>query len=268
MSPSDATQDQDRHSVLLVGGIDPSGGAGLLTDAMTVTVLGLHPVLATTAIAVQNTDRVARRYDLPASLLREQLNVVSEEFALGAVKSGMLPTTEIVETLDEWLSMRPRLPLVLDPVLRATSGGDLVDKTAIETMVRRLFRRARVMTPNLEEAALLSGQTIRDKDDIPRIAKLLLELGPEWVLVKGGHSRDDNASDYLVSKDGGSWLVETRRAEAETRGTGCALASAIASGLARGDAVPDAVRSAKAFVTQALDLGYRAGKGRFLNPQS
>ena len=259
---------QERHSVLLVGGIDPSGGAGLLIDAMTVRTLGLHPVLAMTALAVQNTDRVVHRYDLPAGLVQEQLNVVSEEFALGAVKSGMLPTPAIVETLADWLSARPRLPLVLDPVLRATSGGALVDTAAIETIVRELFPRSRLVTPNLEEAALLTGQTIKDRDDIPRVAGSLLEMGPEWVLVKGGHLSGDTAADYLASKDGGSWLLESKRGHGETRGTGCALASAIASGLAGGDAIPDAVRSAKALVTEALDLGYCAGQGRFLNPQS
>ena len=268
MSPSDPAPAADRHAVLVVGGMDPSGGAGLLIDTMVVREIGLHPVSVATSIAVQNTSRVAKRYDLPGSLVREQLCVIAEEFSLGAVKSGLLPTAEIIEVLADWLSARPRLPLVLDPVFRATSGGALVDAAAMPAMVRVLFPRTRVLTPNLDEAAALTGRTLADRDDLPKAAALLLELGPEWVLLKGGHLGREEAADYLASKSGGTWLTDTRRQYGNTRGTGCALASALAAHLARGASIPDAARSAKAFVTQAMDAGYHAGQGRFLNPQN
>jgi len=268
MSASDPFLDGERDVVLLVGGLDPSGGAGLLTDAMVVRGAGLHPVLAATSIAVQNTSRVAQRHDLPAELVRAQLDVVAEEFRLGAVKSGMLPNEDIVATFAEWLSARPRLPLVLDPVLRATSGGELVDPVSVGAMTRFLFPRARVLTPNLDEASALTGLPIKDRDDLPRVAEALLELGPEWVLVKGGHLGRSGAVDYLASSGSGTWLVEAWRSYGETRGTGCALASGIAALLARGESVPDAARGAKMFVTAAIEAGYRAGKGRFLAPQS
>jgi hydroxymethylpyrimidine/phosphomethylpyrimidine kinase len=267
MSLSDPTLDRERHSVLLVGGIDPSGGAGLLLDAAVVRDLGLHPVSAVTSIAVQNTSRLARRYDLPATALREQLNVLAEEFLLETVKAGILPTVEIVETLADWLSGRPRLPLVLDPVLRSTSGGELVEVKVVEALTRSLLPRSRVLTPNLDEAIRLTGRAIKNRDDLPGVAEALLELGPEWVLVKGGHLERDEATDYLASRRGGTWLVEEPRPAGETRGTGCALASALAALLARGESVPEAARAAKSFVTAALDDGYRAGHGRFLAPR-
>ena len=268
MSSSETAAGGERHAVLLVGGLDPSGGAGLLIDAMVVREIGLHPVLAATSITVQNTTRVARRYDLPALLVGEQLNVAAEEFSLGAVKAGMLPTAEIVETLAEWLSARPRLPLVLDPVLRATSGGELVDAGSMPAMARFLFPRSRLITPNLEEARAFTGRAIKDRDDVTKAADALLEMGPAWVLVKGGHSSGDEAVDYLASKRGGTWLVDVRRTHGNTRGTGCALASAIAAHIARGDAVPEATRAAKTFVTAAMDTAYRSGQGRFLAPQN
>jgi hydroxymethylpyrimidine/phosphomethylpyrimidine kinase len=268
MSDPDLAAGHERHVVLLVGGFDPSGGAGLLQDASVVRALGLHPVAVVTSIAVQNTMRLARRADLPAQLLKDQLATLVEEFLLGAVKTGMLPTAEIVDALAEWLAALPRLPLVLDPVLRSTSGGILVDPEAQTAMVRALFPRARVLTPNLDEARALTGRPVSERDDLPKAAEALLELGPEWVLVKGGHLGKGEASDYLASKQGGLWFEEEARPDGEARGTGCALASAIAVGLARGEPVPEAVRRAKKAVTAAMDAGYRAGRGRFLAPHA
>lgn len=268
MSESDLGLDRERHAVLIVGGLDPSGGAGILLDARVVQLCGLHAVTAATAIAVQNTNRFANRHDLPDSVFRTELAVLAEEFLLGSVKTGMLPTLEIVEALAEFLAARPRLPLVIDPVLRSTSGGDLADPSAVEAMRRLLIPRARVLTPNLEEARALTGRVIKDRSDLPEVADLLLHLGSEWVLVKGGHLTRDTAWDYLASKDGGMWLEEEGRLHGNTRGTGCALASALAAGLARGLPVPEAAQAAKGLVTAALDAGYHSGRGRFLDPEA
>jgi hydroxymethylpyrimidine/phosphomethylpyrimidine kinase len=264
MADPDVPLEHGRPTVLLVAGIDPTAGAGLLLDAAVVRHLGLHPLGVTTGVAVQNTSRLANRQDLPGSLLGEQLAVLAEEFLLGAVKTGMLPTTEIMEALADWLAERPRLPLVLDPVLRTTSGGDLIEPAAIDTLTRLLIPRARVITPNLEEAAVLSGRPITDREQVPGAAQALLQLGADWVLVKGGHLPRAAATDYLASREGGGWIEDAFRPHGVTRGTGCALATAIACGLARGEAVPDAVRRAKSFIVSALDAGYRAGRGRFL----
>ena len=267
MSASELGLDRERHAVLLVGGLDPSGGAGILLDARVVQLRGLHAVTAATGIAVQNTIRLTERHDLPTSVFKAELGVLGEEFALGAVKTGMLPTAEIVGALLDFLTSRPRLPLVLDPVFRSSSGGVLVDGPAIEATTRRLFPRARVLTPNLDEVTVLTGQSIEDRDQIPQIAESLLRMGPEWVLVKGGHLSRGDASDYLASAQGGVWLEVERRPNQNARGTGCALAAALAAGLARGESVPEAALRAKKLVTAALDKSYRSGQGLFLDPQ-
>jgi hydroxymethylpyrimidine/phosphomethylpyrimidine kinase len=255
---------EDRPAVLVVAGLDPSGGAGILTDAAVIRAFDLHPVTVLTAVAVQNTSRLGRRLDVPAPVLQEQLALLGEEFLLGAVKTGMLATTAAVETLAAWLAERPRLPLVLDPVLRSTSGGSLGEAGLLDAIKRVLLPRTRVATPNLEEAAALTGTAVADRDQVPDQARAIRELGPEWVLVKGGHLARGRASDYLAGPDVAVWLEE-ERSERTVRGTGCALASAVAAGLARGESVPDAARAAKSLVARGIEASYVAGQGRYLN---
>lgn len=255
---------EDRPTVLIAAGLDPSGGAGLTVDAAVARAFGIHPLAAQTGVAVQNTGRFDARRDLGGDLLRRQLDVLTEEFLVGAVKTGMMGTAEQVEALADWLAERPRLPLVVDPVLRSTSGGELADPKAADALARRFLPRARVLTPNLDEARLLSGRSITRKDDVPGAARALLDLGPEWVVIKGGHLPRARALDYVAGSGAGFWLEEDRLENWEVRGTGCALATGIACGLARGQVVPESVRAAKAFVTRAIDESYVAGRGRFL----
>ena len=254
---------EDRPVALTVAGFDPSGGAGVLTDAAAIRAFGVHPVAVLTSLAVQNTVRFFHRRDLPAGQVREQLDAVAGEFLLGAVKTGMLGTVAAVDTLADWLAERPRLPLVVDPVLRSSSGGDLGEPGLGEALTRRLFPRTRLLTPNLPEAAALTGRTLASRADMEETAGLLRALGPEWVLLKGGHLPRGDAADYLAGPEGGFWLEEPR-VRREVRGTGCALAAAVAAGLARGDSVPDAARAAKRLVTFAIGRSYVAGQGRFL----
>jgi hydroxymethylpyrimidine/phosphomethylpyrimidine kinase len=254
---------EERAAVLLVAGLDPSGGAGLLQDAMVVRAFELHPVSALTGIAVQNTERFIRREAVDESLLREQLEAVGEEFLMGAVKCGMLPTPGIVEAVVNWLSERPRLPLVLDPVLRSSSGGDLTTSGVRESLVKKLIPRCRVLTPNCEEAEVLTGREVVDRAQMPEAARALRDLGADWVLVKGGHLVRGRASDFLAGPDTELWLEEKRRPGGGVRGTGCVLATALACGLARGETVPAAARAAKQFLTRGIDRAYVSGKGRF-----
>jgi hydroxymethylpyrimidine/phosphomethylpyrimidine kinase len=253
----------ERPAVLAVAGLDPSGGGGLVQDALVIRAMGLHPLCVITGIAVQNTERFFRRHDLSVTLLREQLTAVTEEFLMGAVKTGMLATAGVVETLAAWLAERPRLPLVVDPVLRSTSGGELGGAGYREALVKHLLPRARVVTPNLEEAEVLSGQPITERDHVPSAARVLLGMGPEWVLLKGGHLPRGRAVDFLCGPGSEIWLDDERIGAGNIRGTGCGLASAIAAGLARGDTVPEAARTAKRFLTTAIESSYVAGKGRF-----
>ncbi len=258
---------EDRPAVLVVAGLDPSGGAGILTDAAVIRAFDLHPVTVLTAVAAQNTARLGRRFDLPPAVLQDQLTLLSEEFLLGAVKTGMLATAATVEVLAAWLAGRPRLPLVLDPVLRTTSGGALGEPALLDAVKRALLPRARVVTPNLEEASALTGTPVADRDRIPDQARAIRDLGPEWVLIKGGHLPRGRASDYLAGPDVALWLEEDRSGRS-VRGTGCALASALAAGLARGEGVADAARGAKTLVVRAIEASYVAGQGRYLNLES
>jgi len=255
---------EDRPTVLLVAGLDPSGGAGLTLDVAVARAFGVHPLGVLTAVAVENTRRLARRIDLDAEAVRQQLAILGEEFLIGAVKAGMLATAGAAGALAGWLADRPRLPLVLDPVLRASSGGALGEPALLDALRRDLLPRARVVTPNLDELAQLTGMEIGDRDRIPLAARALREQGPTWVLATGGHLTRDRGADFLCGPDLETWLEEPGRAMGNVRGTGCALSTAVAAGLARGETVPDAVREAKAFVTAGLDRSYVTGEGRFL----
>jgi hydroxymethylpyrimidine/phosphomethylpyrimidine kinase len=255
---------EERPAVLLIGGVDPSGGAGLTLDAAVVRESGLHPLVVVTGVAVQNTTRLASRHDLPPAQVVEQLQVLAEEFRLGAVKIGMLGRVETVEQVAGWLAERPRLPVVLDPVMSTSSGGTLGETGLDRALVRHLVPRARVITPNVWEAGMLTGFEIASRDDVPTAARALRDMGASWVLVKGGHLRGAVADDYLSGPDEEAWLqgewVDTR----DVRGTGCSLASVLACGLARGESVPDASRIAKRFVRRGLASAYVVGRGRFL----
>jgi len=188
---------------------------------------------------------------------------VGEEFLMGAVKCGMLPSSGIVETLADWLAERPRLPLVLDPVLRSSSGGDLMTPGVRESLVKKLLPRCRVLTPNCEEAEVLTGREVVDRSHMPEAARMLRDLGAEWVLIKGGHLVRGRATDFLYGPDTELWLEEERRPGGDIRGTGCVLATAIACGLARGETVSKTTRAAKQFLTRAIDRAYVSGRGRF-----
>lgn len=262
---TDAAVSEPRAAVLLVGGLDPSGGAGIVQDVSVARSLGVHPLAVLTAIAVQNTRRVEAVSGLSPALVRSQLDVLAEEFQVGAVKTGLLGSPAVVETLAAWLEERPRLPVVVDPVLAASSGGALGDPAAAQAMLRDLFPRARVVTPNLEEAARFVGAPLDDRDAVPGVARSLRDHGTEWVLITGGHLPRGGAGDYLCGPGTGEWLDAERRAGGPVRGTGCAFATALACGLARGETVPDAARAAKRFVTEGLDRAYALGAGRFLD---
>jgi hydroxymethylpyrimidine/phosphomethylpyrimidine kinase len=253
---------ETREAILCIAGLDPSGGAGLLRDTAVVRDHGMHPLGALTGVAVQNTTRFDRRALLEPADLVAQLDTLLEEFQPAAVKIGMIGSTPLVEALASWLEGRPRLPVVLDPVLRSTSGGALGENGLLPALSRRLFPRVHVLTPNLDEAGAFVGREVETREDVPYAARELRDLGADWVLVKGGHLRKSEPADYLLGPGGERW-IEGERVEGDARGTGCALATALACGLARGDTVPEAARAAKRYVAEGLRSAYRAGKGSF-----
>jgi hydroxymethylpyrimidine/phosphomethylpyrimidine kinase len=248
--------------VLIIAGSDPSGGAGLQADIKTVTALGAYAAAAVTAITVQDTEGVKAVHPLPPELVRAQIKAVLEDIGADAVKLGMLANAPIVEAVAAALEdSETRAPLVVDPVLRAKDGTPLLDTPGITSLKSALFPRAALITPNLAEAAKLSGALIRSEDDMRKAAGRLRALGPKAVLVKGGHLAGSEAADLLLDAEGEAWFRAPRHETRHTHGTGCTLASAIATGLAQGLALREAVARAHAFVQEALRAAPGLGRG-------
>ena len=249
-------------SVLCLGGIDPSGGAGLCVDAAVVRAMGLHALPVSTGTAVQSPRALVRVVPADPDLVREQLEMVEASFSVGAVKVGMLGSVNVSRVAADWLRARPRLPVVVDPVLRTSSGGSLGD---VSSLLQNLVPLARVLTPNLDEAAALTGLSVANRDEMEAAAHDLRDRGAQWVLVKGGHLPKGEAADYLEGPETSEWLVRPRRPGGPVRGTGCALASALAAGLARGDSVPEAAAHAKARVEHGIAHSVTVGDQRVLH---
>jgi hydroxymethylpyrimidine/phosphomethylpyrimidine kinase len=247
--------------VLTIAGSDSGGGAGIQADLKTLLVHGVHGMSALTAVTVQDSTGVRRVHQLPAELVAEQVEAVAADLGVDAVKTGMLGDAEVVAAVAEVVG-RLRLPnLVVDPVAASGHGDALLGAGAAEVMRDRLLPLAEVVTPNLAEAAMLTGVEARDAGGLEAAARAVHALGPGWVLVKGGHLPGDVALDVLF--DGRrTWHLRARRVDTpHTHGTGCTLASALAANLAAGMDVPAAAHAAKAYVTGAIAGGFPLGKG-------
>jgi hydroxymethylpyrimidine/phosphomethylpyrimidine kinase len=246
---------------LTIAGSDSSGGAGIQADLRTFAAFGVHGLSAITAVTAQNTLGVDAVHRLPASMLGAQLKAVFADFRIGAVKIGMLASANLARETARVLHEHPRVPVVLDPVLVATTGAALAREDLAESMRRHLFARADLLTPNIPEAETLLGRPLRGRDDMHDAAAALLEHGARAVLLKGGHLPGGDIADLLLTRDAQHWFHQ-RRIRGESHGTGCSLAAAIAAGLASGLALEAAVEQAIGFVHAALAAGYRPGRGR------
>jgi hydroxymethylpyrimidine/phosphomethylpyrimidine kinase len=250
--------------VLAIAGSDSGGGAGIQADLKTIAALGCFGMTAITALTAQNTTGVRAIHTVPLQMLADQIDAVVEDIGVHAVKIGMLHSADTVRTVADAID-RHHLPhVVLDPVMIATSGAVLIDQEAIAVLVSQLFPRAALVTPNLDEAALLAGKPLRGEADMEAAARHLIALGAKAVLIKGGHLAGDTVSDLLLTADGElRWMRAPRVPTANTHGTGCTLSSAIASHLALGAALPQAVQLAREYVRGALAAGavVRTGAG-------
>jgi len=249
--------------VLIVAGSDSGGGAGLQGDIKTVTALGGYAASAVTAITVQDTRRVHAVEFLSPALVRAQIDAVLDDVGADAVKTGMLGAAATIIAVADALGARDGLaPIVVDPVMVATSGDALAGEGAAEALRARLFPLAAVVTPNIPEAEALTGRRIETVEDMGRAAAEMLAMGPRAVLLKGGHGASDQISDVLLEAGGAPQVFTHRRIESRsTHGTGCALASALATGLAEGRPLPEAVARARAFVRAAIAPGLDLGEG-------
>jgi hydroxymethylpyrimidine/phosphomethylpyrimidine kinase len=247
-----------------IAGSDSGGGAGIQADLKTFSALGVYGASVITALTAQNSKGVAAIHDVPADFIGAQLDAVFSDFAVGAVKVGMLGNAAAIDAVAAGLDRHRQHNVVLDPVMVASSGERLLRADAIEAL-RKLIGRVRVLTPNLPEAAALLGAApARDEDEMRAQAQSLLTLGAGAVLLKGGHGAGPDSVDVLVDVDGYARFAAPRVATENTHGTGCTLSAAIAAGLAKGLQLNAAVRDAKAYVSSAIAAADRlkVGTGR------
>ena len=267
-------------AVLTIAGSDSSGGAGIQADLKTIAAHHLFGESVITALTAQNTLGVTDVLEVDPVFVGTQIDAVFDDIRPDAVKIGMVSSSAIVGAIADGLDRHKAANVVVDPVMVATSGSALIADAAVDALVRQLFPRATVITPNIPEAEVLSGRAIASSEDVEAAASLIADrCVAVWenasdftdaapsvpaILIKGGHGVDepDAADDYLRMADGESvWLRGTRIANDNTHGTGCSLSSAIACGLARGFSVDVAVRGAKADVAGALAAGLNLGRG-------
>lgn len=248
------------YTALTIAGSDSSGGAGIQADIKTMTANGVYAMSAITALTAQNTTGVTDIMEVTPEFLKAQLDCIFTDIRPDAVKTGMVSASALIEVIAERLRFYGAENLVVDPVMVATSGARLISEDAIGTLKKELLPLAKVITPNIPEAEVLSGRTVASEKDMEAAAKEIYEKYGCGVLCKGGHSIND-ANDLLYDGKEMIWFKGKRINNPNTHGTGCTLSSAIASGLAKGYDLPTAVRSAKNYISCALAAMLDLGKG-------
>jgi hydroxymethylpyrimidine/phosphomethylpyrimidine kinase len=237
---------------LTIAGSDSGGGAGIQADLKTFHSFGVFGCSALTAVTAQNTVEVIAVHPVPADVVRAQIDAVATDLPPDAVKTGMLATTAVVETVADTL-VEHRFPnYVLDPVMVSTSGHRLLDDDAVDAIRRDLLPLAVVVTPNLPEARILTGQAISRREEFHDAARALIDLGATAALVKGGHLEGGEAVDLLLTPEGEHIWSRPHLATTAGHGTGCTLSAALAAGLALGRTLPEAVADAVGYVARAL----------------
>jgi hydroxymethylpyrimidine/phosphomethylpyrimidine kinase len=248
-------------TALTIAGSDSGGGAGVQADLKTFLACRVHGMSAITAVTVQNSLGVSGFYELPPHAVAEQIESVATDIGVGAVKTGMLASATIIEAVADTVERLGLTSLVVDPVAASQHGDPLLRPDALAVLSRRLLPLAALITPNLGEIALLTGVNVRSRADMPVAARALHDLGPSWVLVKGGHLDGEDAIDLLYDGANLIELVAPRSASRHTHGSGDTLAAATTASLARGRSMEQAVRDGKAFITAAVDGSFALGAG-------
>jgi len=247
-------------TALTIAGSDSCGGAGIQADIKTMTAHGIYAMSAITALTAQNTTGVTDIMEVTPKFLGKQLDSIFTDIYPDAVKIGMVSSARLIETISERLKFYNAKNIVVDPVMISTSGSKLLQEDAVETLKNCLFRQAVILTPNIPEAAVLSGISIVKEEDMIEAAELISNEYGCAVLCKGGHSIDD-ANDLLYQNHEYKWLIGERIDNKNTHGTGCTLSSAIASNLAKGIDLETSISLAKEYVTGALKAMLDLGKG-------
>lgn len=261
-------------SVLTIAGFDSSGGAGIQADIKTISALGCYATSVLTALPVQNTMGVRKIYPIVMEAVADQIEAVLDDIVPNSIKIGMVHTPQLVETIVNTLNKYPKIPIVFDPVMVATSGHRLIEEETILMLVEKLFPIADVITPNMDEASILAGMEVKTLEDMEVAGKKILKSGCRNILLKGGHQESPTVISLFFDENGKQYSFETEKfITHNTHGSGCTLSSAIAAYLARGEELLKAVELAQQYVFEAIKNGKDviAGKGNgplnhFFNP--
>ena len=250
------------RTALTIAGSDSSGGAGIQADIKTMTMNGVYAMSAITALTAQNTTGVKSILESTPEFLKDQIDMVFEDIYPNAVKIGMVSSAELIEVIADRLSYYKAENIVVDPVMVATSGSELMKSNAVTVLMQKLLPIATLVTPNIPEAQVLSDMKISTKEDMGKVAKYIGDTFGCAVLLKGGHSIND-ANDLLYANGNYKWFCGKRIDNPNTHGTGCTLSSAIASNLAKGYDLETSIQRAKDYISDALyamlDLGQGSG---------
>jgi len=253
-------------NLLSIAGSDPSGGAGIQADLKTFSAFKTYGMAVITGLTAQNTKGVSGIELPPASFVGDQLRAVLDDIQVSAIKIGMLGNAEVISVVSDILRDRYDGPIVLDPVMVAKSGDALLQPDAVDALRQLLVPLATVVTPNLPEADVLTGQSTRSQYEMIAAAQALLAMGPKAVMLKGGHLDSDSSPDFLLTHDEREWLNADRLATRNTHGTGCTLSSAIAASLGHGIDAMEACRRGKRYITAAIAAADRLSVGEGVGP--
>lgn len=262
-------------SVLTIAGFDGSGGAGIQADIKTASALGCFSTSVLTALPVQNTQGVRKIYPIPVEAVADQIEAILDDIFPDAIKIGMVHTPQLVETIVHTLGKYKKIPLVFDPVMVATSGHRLIEEETIAAITEKLFPIADIITPNMDEAAILAHMPVQTLEDMYTAGKHIKKLGCRSILLKGGHQETSTITSLLYDEEDNYHSFETVKFSTNnTHGSGCTLSSAIASYLAKGKTLYESVSLGQQYVFQAIESGkdVQTGLGNgplnhFFNPQ-
>ncbi|WP_153398494.1 bifunctional hydroxymethylpyrimidine kinase/phosphomethylpyrimidine kinase [Chryseobacterium vaccae] len=262
-------------SVLTIAGFDGSGGAGIQADIKTASALGCFSTSVLTALPVQNTQGVRKIYPVPVEAVADQIEAILDDIFPDAIKIGMVHTPQLVETIVSTLAKYKKTPLVFDPVMVATSGHRLIEKETITAIIEKLFPIADVITPNMDEAAILADTSVHTLEDLYMAGEKIKKLGCKSILLKGGHQETSTITSLYYDENEQYRSFETVKFDTNnTHGSGCTLSSAIAAYLAQGKTLYDAVSLGQQYVYQAIENGKDVQTGfgngplnHFFNPQ-
>jgi hydroxymethylpyrimidine/phosphomethylpyrimidine kinase len=246
---------------MTIAGSDSGGGAGIQADLKTFAALGIYGTSAITAITAQNTVEVRKALEVPLDIVDAQIDAVVEDIGVDAVKTGMLASSEVVETVAGRIEAHQLENLVVDPVMVAKSGDRLLRDDAVESLVSRLIPLAVVVTPNIPEAERLVGFPVENEESMRRAAKAIVELGAASAVIKGGHAEGEESVDLLYTGKRFRRFRAKRLDSRNTHGTGCTFSAAITAQLAKGFSIEKSVELAKTYLTRALARGIDIGKG-------